>query len=725
VKENTEHRQNKQIKNTFAQKTKTNKTATMATTNTASPSPSPSLPVSSTSTTTISSIATSIIRPCGYSDSVCGYCKGGRAPHVLGLPSHKPSSKAYGALADQLAPTTYEKFIGRGWRRSGIHLYKPCNFDSCCPTLSIRLPVSNFQPTKSQRKVRKRMEQLFVQDNNNDNNDGKTKRNAGVPSKGNASKKKQPQPNNNAPQEQAVLDSGILEHLQDFTLQALQQILPPIIAPSLRPMYKIRPGKKSATLAHRVQVATLICAQVAGKYKNDNVVDRNDLCEKLVDVLSKHCLKYKQNGVTIASLERHIPSGQVLVQLQVESNNGMSKSSMSIDKLLEDADADVEDDVTMCDTNNVSMEDSTTTNNTHTSPNRENDKDKLATWYQETMKKPLPPSQRQLIVTTLPAHESMLDPNVHKLYALYQTVVHGDPDPFQPAESQSSPLHEGEEDCLPDLPDLDWGNAPSDWKSRVEDMLPRYFAQYSESLQPSILANYYSFYQFLVESPFPLEQKEREKSNNDATTTPSSPLTSQQQQQQQQQRFGTFHQHYKIGNALIAVGVVDILPTGLSSVYLFYDPSFSHRLVPLGKYAILHEIDYTLNQLKLPYYYLGYYIESCTKMRYKVEYQPSELLCPVHYQWKSAELAVPKLQHTLRHVCALVDVARQGEEEESLEQKRQEQIVKGIVMDIGAGINVTIEMLQENGKSVVKPFLQEFALEAGAAICRECILKLN
>jgi arginyl-tRNA---protein transferase len=33
------------------------------------------------------------------------------------------------------------------------------------------------------------------------------------------------------------------------------------------------------------------------------------------------------------------------------------------------------------------------------------------------------------------------------------------------------------------------------------------------------------------------------------------------------------------------------------------------------------------------YYYLGYYIQSCTKMVYKGDFEPSELLCPFTYTW--------------------------------------------------------------------------------------------
>jgi len=98
--------------------------------------------------------------------------------------------------------------------------------------------------------------------------------------------------------------------------------------------------------------------------------------------------------------------------------------------------------------------------------------------------------------------------------------------------------------------------------------------------------------------------------------------------------FGSFHQQYRIDGKLVAVGVVDILPKCLSSKYLFWDPDLA--FLSLGKYTALKEIDWVKTTHEhcpsLQYYYLGYYIHSCNKMRYKAAYRPSELLCPVRYE---------------------------------------------------------------------------------------------
>ena len=60
--------------------------------------------------------------------------------------------------------------------------------------------------------------------------------------------------------------------------------------------------------------------------------------------------------------------------------------------------------------------------------------------------------------------------------------------------------------------------------------------------------------------------------------------------------------------------MIDLIPDGLSSVYLYYDPDEHH--LALGKYTALKEIEFC-QQHGLKYYYMGYYIHSCPKMRYK------------------------------------------------------------------------------------------------------------
>ncbi|TYH51895.1 hypothetical protein ES332_D10G312500v1 [Gossypium tomentosum] len=131
--------------------------------------------------------------------------------------------------------------------------------------------------------------------------------------------------------------------------------------------------------------------------------------------------------------------------------------------------------------------------------------------------------------------------------------------------------------------------------------------------------------------------------------------------------FGSFHQQYIIDGKLVAVGVVDVLPRCLSSKYLFWDPDYA--FLSLGKYSALQEIGWVKeNQAhcaSLQYYYMGYYIHSCRKMIYKAAYYPSELLCPLRYQWVACHIARPLLDK--RKYAVLSDFAslQDGESSQS------------------------------------------------------------
>jgi arginine-tRNA-protein transferase len=64
----------------------------------------------------------------------------------------------------------------------------------------------------------------------------------------------------------------------------------------------------------------------------------------------------------------------------------------------------------------------------------------------------------------------------------------------------------------------------------------------------------------------------------------------------------------------------------VSSVYFFYDPDYA--FLSLGIWSALHELSLVPNSPLLPdlkYYYLGYYVHSCPKMRYKKQFAPAEV----------------------------------------------------------------------------------------------------
>ena len=72
-----------------------------------------------------------------------------------------------------------------------------------------------------------------------------------------------------------------------------------------------------------------------------------------------------------------------------------------------------------------------------------------------------------------------------------------------------------------------------------------------------------------------------------------------------------------------AVSVADITVNAISAVYTFFDPQYA-KYSP-GQLAILRLIELAREQGKT-WVYLGYWIEQCRKMAYKVNYKPTQKL---------------------------------------------------------------------------------------------------
>ena len=125
--------------------------------------------------------------------------------------------------------------------------------------------------------------------------------------------------------------------------------------------------------------------------------------------------------------------------------------------------------------------------------------------------------------------------------------------------------------------------------------------------------------------------------------------------------FGTFFHEYRLDGELVAISVLDILPSRVASIYFFYDPDF--RYLELGKLSALVEI-YMVQQISaftrdhpelttcLPtvaggslcrHWDANFYVHSCGQMNYKRSFQPSEVQCPTTTEWVPLDSRALKL----------------------------------------------------------------------------------
>ncbi|CAI2360824.1 unnamed protein product [Moneuplotes crassus] len=103
---------------------------------------------------------------------------------------------------------------------------------------------------------------------------------------------------------------------------------------------------------------------------------------------------------------------------------------------------------------------------------------------------------------------------------------------------------------------------------------------------------------------------------------------------------GSYHMYHYLDDEVFAIGVIDITPNVISSVYFMHNAKFNF-LSP-GVIGAVREIEY-INRIRkdfdeqMKFYLMGFYIQDCQKSIYKGEYYPSQLLCPETFRWYDLE----------------------------------------------------------------------------------------
>ncbi|GAV55787.1 hypothetical protein ZYGR_0AY01800 [Zygosaccharomyces rouxii] len=164
----------------------------------------------------------------------------------------------------------------------------------------------------------------------------------------------------------------------------------------------------------------------------------------------------------------------------------------------------------------------------------------------------------------------------------------------------------------------------------------RLFAKYQESVHNDFDHNPKSFKRFLCDAPFSPEVIRGTKQEWDQLND------WKNQQRSNFERLGPAHECYYYNGNLVAIAVVDILPSGISSVYFIWDPAYAK--LSLGKLSALRELAVS-SKINRRYYYMGYYIQDCPKMNYKGKYG-GELMDLCNYKYAPLARVEKDIDHS-------------------------------------------------------------------------------
>ncbi|KAM5534298.1 hypothetical protein V8D89_012026 [Ganoderma adspersum] len=116
------------------------------------------------------------------------------------------------------------------------------------------------------------------------------------------------------------------------------------------------------------------------------------------------------------------------------------------------------------------------------------------------------------------------------------------------------------------------------------------------------------------------------------------------------QFYGSYHQLHRVDGKLMAMSVLDITPNCVSSVYFMYEKEWERFsmgkagtvLSAMREVSLVKEM-HMAGLTNMKFLYLGLYVHTCVKMRYKGEYSPTYMLDPEDYEWYLLEKFRPLL----------------------------------------------------------------------------------
>ena len=544
----------------------------------------------------------------------CGYC------------GSKDTFMTNGMWGHRLAGQDYQDLINRGWRRSGKYLYKPVMNRTCCPLYAIRCEALKFKPSRSQRRVAKRMRAFLV--------DGK---------------QRILKPAVQEPNEGSKTDGDSLEEDKKDTSEPKEQTSEP---KEEEPIKEVENETENEGENKQGESST---AEIAPSQ-----------VEKITDSMD-----VSDTTTTTAESREEVTSSQI-----------EHTDSMDVTKSNETATAESQNEVTSSEVENVIPDpvDATKSNKTAT-PEEEVTSSQVESVVADVSKPnateskeeaPVPDVEISRRAKKTPRPGAGADPDKPRCRKVREiraerrrqkrVAAAGGHTAETKAEAKATENNKSEEDGeKPGTHQMEMDDSaapvdkekepspnqmetqPTEPEVRMEELLkiptgrsPAHTLETkmvqcyppTQEFISTFIESYmlYKKYQVAIHGDKEEELSERSFRRFLCDT----PLISLDGPVGWESKYGSFHHQYYLDGKLVMVAVVDILPTYLSSVYVYYDPEY--QWLGLGVYSALREIELVqkLNRSKpeFRYYCMGYYVHDNPKMNYKGNYSPSYLLCP-------------------------------------------------------------------------------------------------
>lgn len=479
--------------------------------------------------------------------------------------SKKMTSYSVGFSTEEITPEMYEKIMFLGWRRCGDYLYKPNLSKSCCKLYTLRLDIDRFTINKSQRKVMKIFRKFLVGE--------EFKKNTNI---------EDIQMNICENEENEGGDKDKFVFVDNYE-KSINQYLSSFLS--------------SQILLQNLNLDEIRCDLennlTSMVYLNKNS-KLGDYTSNLFIVIYHKLMKSKEENEAIKEFRTKYTDPKIFfsyiynIFLQFTSNSNYPsnlnnttatdfitnwKFDISIKSghlnffSLDNIKEEVSKIRKLLEQKTEKEKKNKNKNPVNKNPIEDVDDPYLLTNFEEFVKEPkISHSKLKHRYTIELEPNSLFKQEKYEVYKKYQIAVHKDK----------------ESDISPDRYKNAWG---------------------SSNLKQEISFN---------------KKLKSDLNNNSLNLFP--------------QKLGTYDLVHKIDGKVIAVGVLDILPTSISSVYLYYDPDYS--FLNLGVFSAIREIEYLRHLItnlspNFKYYCLGFYCHTCQKMRYKGQYYPSQILCPV------------------------------------------------------------------------------------------------